>query len=151
MKISPSNINSFLLFKLPSAWICGVRLKSISDQDCRVSVKHRWINQNPFNSMYFAVQNMAAELSTGALVMKCIKESNTKVSMLVVKASSEYFKKATGRIQFYCNDGALISDTIKSCIKENSGKTIDMKVTAKNEDDVIVSTFSFTWSVKPKV
>ena len=33
------------------------------------TVKHRWINQNPFNSMYFAVQAMAAELSTGALVM----------------------------------------------------------------------------------
>jgi hypothetical protein len=32
-------------------------------------VKHRWINQNPFNSMYFAVQAMAAELATGALVM----------------------------------------------------------------------------------
>jgi hypothetical protein len=32
-------------------------------------LKHRWINQNPFNSMYFAVQAMAAELATGALVM----------------------------------------------------------------------------------
>lgn len=150
MKISPSSINTFLLLKLPSAWFCGVRLKSISDKDCKVSVKHRWINQNPFKSMYFAVQNMAAELSTGALVMKCIKESNTKISMLVVKASSEYYKKATGRIHFYCNDGKMISDTIESCLKENVGKTLDMHVVAKNNDGVVVSRFVFTWSVKPK-
>jgi hypothetical protein len=39
-----------------------------------VSVKHRWINQNPFNSMYFAVQAMAAELATGALVMSDSKK-----------------------------------------------------------------------------
>jgi hypothetical protein len=34
-------------------------------EGCVATVKHRWINQNPFNSMYFAVQAMAAELSTG--------------------------------------------------------------------------------------
>ncbi len=150
MKISPSSINTFLLLKLPSAWFCGVRLKSISHTECNVSVKHRWINQNPFNSMYFAVQNMAAELSTGALVMKSIKESNTKVSMLVVKTSSEYYKKATGRIHFFCEDGKLISDVIKSSISENTGKTLDMHVIAKNQDGVVVSKFVFTWSVKPK-
>jgi len=38
------------------------------------TVKHRWLNQNPFNSMYFAVQAMAAELTTGALVMYQIKK-----------------------------------------------------------------------------
>jgi hypothetical protein len=53
---------------LPSAFICGVRVATIDEKQC-VSVKHRWINQNPFNSMYFAVQAMAAELATGALVM----------------------------------------------------------------------------------
>jgi hypothetical protein len=52
---------------LPSAFIVGVAC--VDEKQCVVSVKHRWINQNPFNSMYFAVQAMAAELATGALVM----------------------------------------------------------------------------------
>jgi hypothetical protein len=150
MKLTPTTINRFLLAKLPSAWFCGVRLKSIDDKTCTVSVKHRWINQNPFKSMYFAVQNMAAELSTGALVMKSIKDSNTKVSMLVVKASSEYYKKATGRITFTCKNGALVSETIANAIRDKEGKTMTLDVVAINEEGTEVSTFQFTWSVKPK-
>jgi len=100
--------------------------------------------------MYFAVQNMAAELSTGALVMRSIRESNTKVSMLVVKTSSEYYKKATGRITFTCQNGELVSQTILKAIRENGGKEMNLSVLAKNEEGVEVSKFSFTWSVKPK-
>ena len=100
--------------------------------------------------MYFAVQNMAAELSTGALVMKSIRESNTNVSMLVVKTSSEYYKKATGRISFKCEDGKLVAETISSSIKHKIGKEMELKVSALNAEGVLVSSFSFTWSVKPK-
>ena len=150
MKLSPSSINWYLFAKLPSAWFCGVRVKDISNDSCCVSVKHRWINQNPFKSMYFAVQNMAAELSTGALVMKSIRESTTNVSMLVVKTSSEYHKKATGRISFKCEDGKLVAETISSSIKHKIGKEMELKVSALNAEGVLVSSFSFTWSVKPK-
>ncbi len=67
MEVSSQKLNSFLMFKLPSAWLCGVRVEKIDANHCETRVKHRWINQNPFNSLYFAVQAMAAELSTGAL------------------------------------------------------------------------------------
>ena len=60
MAFTPSKLNSFLFLKLPSAFICGVRVKKISADKCIVTVKHKWINQNPFKSMYFAVQAMAA-------------------------------------------------------------------------------------------
>ena len=69
MNVSPRKLNTFLIFKLPAAFFCGVRTKVLDDAKCVVSVKHRWINQNPFNSMFWAVQGMAAELTTGALVM----------------------------------------------------------------------------------
>ena len=79
MRLTASKLNKFLFLKLPSAFICGVRVKEIDENKCVVSVKHRWINQNPFNSMYFAVQAMAAELSTGALVMFQIQKSGKKI------------------------------------------------------------------------
>ena len=69
MEFTPLKLNFFLFFKLPSAFWSGVRVKSISKEQCIVTVKHRWFNQNPFKSLYFAVQAMAAELTTGALVM----------------------------------------------------------------------------------
>ena len=65
----PKGFNTFLMMKLPSAYLCGVRLKSVNNETCVTTVKYKWINQNPFNSMFWAVQGMAAELSTGALTL----------------------------------------------------------------------------------
>ena len=73
MKFNKKNLNRFLFFKIPAAWWTGVRVTNITKTTCEVVVTHSWKNQNPFNSMYFAVQDMAAELSTGVLVMSEIQ------------------------------------------------------------------------------
>lgn len=150
MKLTPAKLNQFVFFKLPSAYICGVRVKAITEQKCVVSVKHRWINQNPFNSMYFAVQAMAAELSTGAMVIAQIQQSGKKISMLVANNKSNFSKKATGRITFVCNDGALIQKAIEATIATGEGQTFWMKSIGTNEEGVQVSEMEFEWSVRLK-
>ncbi|WP_412463709.1 DUF4442 domain-containing protein [Flavobacterium mekongense] len=150
MEFSPSKLNTFLFFKLPSAFWCGVRVKSISVQQCVVTVKHSWFNQNPFNSMYFAVQAMAAELTTGALVMMQIKNSGRKISMLVANNKGNFTKKATGRITFTCNDGHLIAEAIKQTIATGEGQTFWMKSVGVNEKGEQVSELDFEWSIKLK-
>lgn len=150
MKITPGKLNSFLMFKLPSAYFCGVRTKFIDDAKCIVTVKHRWINQNPFNSMFWAVQGMAAELTTGAMVMAKIKQSGKRISMLVANNKATFTKKATGRITFECNEGNLIDDAIKRTIETGEGQTIWMHASGKNEDGVEVSNFAFEWTIKLK-
>jgi hypothetical protein len=151
MKLSVSKLNKFLFFKLPSAFLCGVRVKQLDQDKCLVTVKHRWINQNPFNSMYFAVQGMAAELSTGALVMNHIQNSGKKISMLVANNKSNFSKKATGRITFTCVDGYLASKTIQEAIETGEGKTLWMKSIGKNENGEQVSEMDFEWSVRSKL
>jgi hypothetical protein len=150
MQVNSRNINTFLFFKLPSAFFCGVRLKSINDTTCITSVKHRWINQNPFNSMFWAVQGMAAELSTGAMVMSIIKESNTRISMLVANNKATFSKKATGRIKFTCHDGNLIRNAIEKAIISGEGQTCWMKSIGVDTAGDIVSSFEFEWTVKVK-
>ncbi len=150
MNNTASKFNTFLFFKLPSAFWCGVRVKLINKKQCVVSVKHRWVNQNPFNSMYFAVQAMAAELSTGALVIDQIKQSNEKISMLVANNKSNFSKKATGRINFVCNDGHLIEEAIKKTIATGEGQTFWMKSVGTNHEGVQVSEMDFEWSIKRK-
>lgn len=150
MAFSPSKLNSFLFFKLPSAFWSGVRVKSISSEKCVVTVKHRWMNQNPFKSMYFAVQAMAAELTTGALVMYHIKESGKNISMLVANNKGNFTKKATGRIMFTCNDGHLIKDAIDRTIATKEGQTFWMKSIGINEKGEQVSEMDFEWSVRIK-
>ncbi|MCL6217253.1 DUF4442 domain-containing protein [Zunongwangia pacifica] len=150
MGISAKKLNQFLMLKLPSAWLCGVRVKAISKTDCSVGVKHKWINQNPFKSMYFAVQAMAAELSTGALVISKIQSQKQPISMLVAQNKSIFTKKATGKILFKCVDGALIDKAIAATLETGEGQTFWMKSIGTNEDGVEVSTFEFEWTVKVK-
>ncbi len=150
MEFTPGKLNTFLLFKLPSAFISGVRVKQITTDQCVVSVKHRWINQNPFNSMYFAVQAMAAELSTGALVMYHIKQSGKKISMLVANNKGTFTKKAKGRNTFTCTDGHLIAEAIANAIATGQGQTFWMKSVGVDEAGDAVSEMHFEWSIKAK-
>ncbi len=150
MNISPSKLNTFLMFKLPAAYFTGVRTKSLDDTTCVVTVKHRWINQNPFNSMFWAVQGMAAELTTGALVMKKIKESGKKISMLVANNNATFTKKATGRITFTCKEGHKIDEAIRKAIETGEGQTVWLSANGVNTDGVEVSSFNFEWTLKVK-
>lgn len=150
MSLKPSQINKFIMFKLPAAYFTGVRTKEITDKHCVTSVKHRWINQNPFKSMFWAVQGMAAELSTGALVMSCIRESNARVSMLVANNKATFSKKAKGRITFTCEDGLKIKEAIQQTLQSGEGVTCWMQSIGKDETGDVVSRFEFEWTVKQK-
>ena len=136
------------MFKLPSAWLCGVRVHEVSAEECVTRVKHRWINQNPFNSLYFAVQAMAAELSTGALVMQGVQNTEKKISMLVAQNNSRFTKKATGKITFSSTDGKLAAEAIEKTVLTGEGQTFWMRSVGKNEEGVEVSEFNFEWTVK---
>jgi len=148
MEFTPFKLNFFTFFKLPSAFWSGIRVKSISSEVCEVTVKHRWFNQNPFNSLYFAVQAMAAEFTTGALVIYQIKESKKNISMLVAQNKSVFTKKATGRITFTCNQGNTIKQTIQKAIDSNEGQTIWLTSIGTNENGEPVSEMQFEWTIK---
>ena len=143
-------LNRFLIFKLPSAYISGVRVKMITDNESIATVKHRWINQNPFKSLYWATQGMASELATGILVMRQIAKSGKKISMLVTNMQGSFTKKAVGRIDFVCCDGNLIKDAIAKTIETGEGQTITMMAEGIDEQGDSVSKFEYEWSVKIK-
>lgn len=136
------------MVKLPAVWLMGVRVKKVDAQSCTVSVKHRWLNQNPFKSMFWAVQGMAAELSTGALVICYIEDSKQKVSMLVAHNKASFTKKARGRVTFTCVDGEKIKAVLDAAIATGEGQTCWMKSIGTNSDGVVVSEFDFEWTVK---
>jgi hypothetical protein len=150
MELTVSKLNRFIFFKLPSAFICGIRVKSIDKDQCVVTVKHRWINQNPFNSMYFAVQAMAAEMTTGAMVIDKIQSSGKKISMLVANNKCNFSKKATGRITFACQDGHLIEEAVQKTIATGEGQTFWMKSIGTNGEGAQVSEMDFEWSIRLK-
>ena len=149
MKYTPNQINKWMLFKLPAAWLTGVRISSISDTKCEVKVRFKWINQNPYRSMFWAVQGMAAELTTGMLLTKSIQESNTNISMLLVGNKSNFYKKAVGKIMFVCDQGETAKELI-NLTKKNITHKAWLKAKGFDETGDIVSEFDFEWSCKKR-
>ncbi len=140
----------FMLSKLPMAFFSGLKIVSLSPQQAMISVKFKWINQNPFKSIYFAVLSMAAELSTGILAFAQTYKQHPKVSMLVVKLEAEFYKKAIGTITFTCNDGDKIIAAMEQTIQQKIGTTVQCQSIGKNSDGEEVARFIFTWSFKAK-
>ncbi|MGV3595223.1 MAG: thioesterase, partial [Sediminibacterium sp.] len=92
---NPLKFRFFLLQRLPSAFFSGLKIRSFDQNQSVIGVRYSWFSQNPFRSMYFAVQSMAAEMSTGILGFAQIYQRKPSVSMLVLKVEGHFTKKAT--------------------------------------------------------
>ena len=143
-------LHLFLFLKIPISWIAGVRLKEMNDEICITKVKFGWLNQNPFNSMFWAVQGMAAEFSTGFLCAEKIRKSGKKISMLVVHNQAKFTKKAVGRVTFSCHQGKELDAVLQKAIETGEGQTLTMFSEGKDQKGDLVSKFAFTWSFKVK-
>jgi hypothetical protein len=149
MRPTTRSIKWFTFLKLPAAYFAGVRVSEINKDGCIVSVRLKWINQNPFKSMFWAVQGMAAELSTGALIMSSLHSSDIKASMLLIETKATFSKKAVGKITFNCKQGAEVS---KAVVKSSTDGPQQLWLHANGIDSAgdKVSSFSFLWSIKTK-
>jgi hypothetical protein len=136
---SPIQFRFFLFQKLPAAFFSGLRIAHFDASTCTVKIKYSWFSQNPFKSIYFAVEAMAAEMCSGMLAFGQVYQRNPKISMLVVKMEVNFIKKATGTVLFTCEDGALI----QAAINESMSK-------GKNSANETVAEFLITWSFKAK-
>lgn len=143
-------MNRFLLFKIPSAYFTGVRVSKLTNETVEATVKYRWASQNPFKSIYWAVQGMASELTTGVLVMKHIADSNNKISMLVTHQTADFYKKAKGKITFSCKDGKEIANAVVKTIETKEGQTFKLTSEGFDEQGDKVSSFMYQWSIKVK-
>ena len=79
------NYNFYLFKDLPSAWLCSVRIIKLNEKECKAKVRHNWFNNNPFKSLYWVVQGMASELTTGMLIINQKQKLGYNISMLVTQ------------------------------------------------------------------
>jgi hypothetical protein len=147
---NPISFGFFLFQKLPAAFFAGLRIQHFDDQKCVVRIRYSWFSQNPFKSIYFAVEAMAAEMTCGMLAFAQVYQRVPKISMLVVSTQANFIKKATGTILFSCEDGLAIQAAINETIATGEGKTIICKTVGTNEKGEVVADFNFTWSFKAK-
>jgi hypothetical protein len=140
----------FMLKNLPSAFFSGLKVTEISEEKAVVSIPFKFLTKNPFKSVYFASQAMAAELSTGVLAMAQVYQRNPSVSMLVFDMKANFTKKATSKISFTCMDGLAIKNAVEQSIATGEGVVVTAKSTGKDTSGDVVSEFYFTWTFKVK-
>lgn len=159
MKYSPNlrkklknkfQLSLYFLKKMPMGFFNGLRVIEFNDELTSVSVPYNYLTKNPFKSMYFAVQSMAAEFTSGIIAIDSVLKSSVPVSMLVLNMDAEFIKKARSKIIFTCSDVKSIIDTINESIETKEGKTVTITSTGVDKEGDIVSKFHFTWTFKPK-
>jgi hypothetical protein len=148
----PLKFSLYLLWKLPSAWLAGVRVKQIKEGSCVTVVPYRWLSQNPFRSTYFACLSMAAEMSSGMLAIMHARAAMPKqVSMLVTGMEASFVKKATGKTYFTCEEGTAIATAINKATETGEGVILTVDSTGKSHDGTVIAIFRITWSFKAKI
>ena len=70
--------------------------------------------------------------------------------MLVTKMEANYFKKATGKIYFVCENGAAIEKVVNEVHERKESKLVNVRSVGKNDKGELVAEFIFTWSFKVK-
>ena len=140
----------FFLKNMPMGFISGMRVEEMDDAHAVVSVPFNYLTKNPFRSVYFAVQAMAAELSSGVLAMDAVMKAPRPVSMLVLESHSYFTKKARSKIVFTCDNGEDIRGAVKKALETGEGQTIEVKSVGIDKEGDTVAEFSFIWTFKAK-
>jgi hypothetical protein len=147
--LNPLKLRLFMVRKLPMAWLAGLRLLALTEEAATVTIRYKYLNTNPFRSIYFAALAMAGELASGIQAMMQV-QSGSPVSMLVVKLEAEFTKKAVGLIAFTCPDGAAIAQAIAESRTTGEGRTVVCTSTGRDEAGDIVAVFRVMWSFRAK-
>ena len=148
--LSPVRFRLFLLARLPMAYMAGLRVTALTGEHATVRVPYKYLNKNPFQSIYFACLSMAAELSTGLLCMMQVYKSVPAISMLVVHMEADFTKKAVGNITFTCHDGKAIAEAVEKTKATGEGVTVIATSIGVDESGDQVASFRYTWSLKAK-
>jgi hypothetical protein len=149
--LSPLRQRLYFLKSLPMGLFSGIKLIQLDETISVSEVPFRWRNKNPFNSMYFAVQSMAAELSTAAPVLLALKAADAEIALIIVDLKAEFVKKAQSKVTFSCVDYDKIANAVAQLKQADDSVTVIAKTTGRDVDHNEVSKFYFTWSFKRRL
>ncbi len=147
---SQSTMRLFMLKSLPMGLLAGLRIRQADETMTQVSVPFKYLNKNPFRSIYFAVQSMAAEMSTAVACLLAVEGHQPSVAYIIVDLKAQFYKKANDRVWFSCEDNGHAFEAVKQCVQTGEAAQATFKTVGKMKDGTVVSEFEFTWSFKQR-
>jgi len=143
---SPLRFKFWSFLKFPASRFAGLRIDKLDSESCVVSVPGGWRTQNPFKTMYWAVQGMGAELATGAVPFAISRSMSEKLRMFVVGTEAKFVKRAKGRIKFTCDEAMKAREAIEESMKTGEPIEIDLRSVGRDDSGEVVSEWIFRWN-----
>jgi len=147
--LRPWNFRLYLWARLPLAACAGLSLQRLDETACTVTLPGGWRTQNPFRSMYFAAQAMAAEMSTGAPAMMLAEGASASVSMLVREVRGVFLRRIQGQAAFTFEDMTAMRATVDRAVASGESESfVARSVGRVVGEETAASEFEITWSFK---
>ncbi len=140
----------YMLKGLPMGFIAGLRIAHLDKEKCIATVPFKYLTKNPFKSSYFAVQAMAAELSTATGCLLAVAGTKPSVAFIIVDMKATFAKKAISKVFFECLDVKNGFDAVEKAISTGEAQVATFKTIGRMADGTIVSEFEFSWSFKQR-
>ncbi|MCB9681212.1 MAG: DUF4442 domain-containing protein [Alphaproteobacteria bacterium] len=147
----PLAVWGFNLAKMPLGVAAGLRVDHIDATSCTVSLPGGWRTQNPFNSMYWAAQGMAAEMATGVHGYVLTQAAPVPVRMILSGCQGEFTRMCKGRGRFVFEQGALVRSRIEETLATGAALTCDTEVIGYDPGGEQVSRWTFTWAFRARL
>lgn len=147
---NPITSRAGMYYKLPMAAMAECRIIELNEELCKVAVPYKFLNKNPFNTTYWAVLGMAAEMAGGALLLMLTHKSQPSISTFVTGCTAKFVKTAKGLTTFVCNDGALIADKVEKAKATKQADTFNTNIVGYDDKGNVIAEFTFEWSIKAR-
>jgi hypothetical protein len=133
---------------VPLALWAGLRVRSLDDAACAVSLPGGWRTRNPFGSTYFAAQLMAAEMSTGAPAMMLVSGAAESIALILLDIRGTFTKKILGESLYTFSDVAGMRDAVERAAAATEPVLYTGRPVGRTSDGTTASEFEVTWSFK---
>lgn len=140
------------LWRIPLLFSVRPIVTSLDAKEARLTIPlNRW-TKNHHGSMYFGALAIGADAVVGVLALHHMKLLKQKKIVLIFKDFDiQFHKRAEGKVEFICEDGARVAALVKKAMKgiERVDAPIRGRAMVKGVKEP-VATFTLTLSLKRK-
>lgn len=147
---NPMTLVGFQGWKMPLGLAAGLRVDAIDRTSCRVSLPGGWRTQNPFGSMYWAAQGMAAEMATGLHGYVLTSSAPVPVRMILARCEGSFSRMCKGRGTFVFDQGERVIEVIGETLATGASIEAPCEVVGYDPSGEEVSRWVFTWSFRAR-
>lgn len=131
--------------RMPLLAMIKPKVSHLDSERCEVKLPFRFRNRNIFGTMYFAATLMAAELTTGGLVLFHQAAQLEKVRFIVKGIDAEFVKPARTTVTFSCTQGEEVEEAFREALL--SGQSVERELIAegRRDDGEVVARVRVRW------